>query len=482
MQNCSLQQKPCHMRFNFFLAVLLANCATLNAQLHIGGGAVGDLYKQHCANCHGQNLEGGQGVSLVDDEWKHGNRDADIANVISNGVVQMGMVPFRQVLSADQIRALVVFIREKGQMARQEARTRKLAAPDGIYHSELHNFKLEKVASGEGTLWAIDALPDGRLLATQKSGKLWLFDKDFKPTEITGIPSVWDHGQGGLLDVGVHPDYAKNGWIYLSFSESRDDKTGITAIVRGKLDGKRWVQQEEIFHVPVSFHSGAGVHFGSRFVFQNGYLYFSIGERGAGKQAQDTKRPNGKIHRIFDDGRIPDDNPFAKEPGAYKSIWCYGNRNPQGLDADPVTGQLWETEHGPRGGDEVNLIEPGKNYGWPEITYGINYDGKPISDKTAAPGLEQPKHYWTPSIAVCGIDFYVGARFPKWKNNLMVGGLASEELHRLVIKDGGVTKDEILFKGQGRVRDVLSAPDGNLYVILNGDREKEGIYRLSPAD
>lgn len=460
----------------------MACCATLHAQVRIGGGAVGDLYMQYCASCHGRNLEGGQAVSLIDDEWKHGGSDADISNVIRNGVPEMGMVPFKEALSEDQIRALVVFIREKKLLAGQEAQTQRHAPKDGIYKSELYDFRLEKVASGADTLWAIDSLPDGRLLATQKSGKLWLYDKNFKPTEITGIPKVWEHGQGGLMDVGVHPDYAKNGWIYLSYAESKDGEKGITAIVRGKIDGNRWVDQEEIFHVPERFHSRTGMHFGSRFVFQNGYLFFGIGERGAGDQAQDITRPNGKIHRIFDDGRIPDDNPFASKPGAYKSIWSFGNRNPQGLDADPVTGELWETEHGPRGGDEVNLIKPGNNYGWPLITYGINYDGKPISDRTAAPGLEQPMHYWTPSIAVCGIDFHTGDRFPKWRNNLFVGGLASEELHRLVVEKGAVTKDEIILKGQGRVRDVLSATDGNLYVILNGDKEREGIYRLTPSD
>lgn len=470
------------MRFQRIVLALVLTGAPLHAQVRIGGGAVGDLYKQYCAACHGQNLEGGQAVSLIDDEWKHGGSDEDIAKTIRNGVPQMGMVPYGSVLDEDQIRALVIFIREKNLLARQEGQTRRFAPQDGVFRSELHNFKLEKVAAGTGTLWAIDALPDGRLLATEKSGKLWLYDKDFNPTEITGIPHVWDHGQGGLMDVGVHPDYENNGWIYLSYNESPDGREGMTAVVRGKLDGNRWVGQEEIFHVPEKFHSGSGMHFGSRLVFQKGYLYFSIGERGAGDQAQDIKRPNGKIHRIFDDGRIPEDNPFVNEPDAYKSIWCYGNRNPQGLDANPVTGVLWETEHGPRGGDEVNLIEPGKNYGWPLITYGINYDGRPISDKTEAPGLEQPKHYWTPSIAVCGIDFYGGDRFPKWRNNLFVGGLSSEELHRLVIENGAVTRDEILFKGQGRVRDVLSAPDDYLYVILNGDREREGIYRVTPAE
>tara|TARA_B110000037_G_scaffold217209_1_gene277788 strand:- start:1605 stop:2210 length:606 start_codon:yes stop_codon:yes gene_type:complete len=198
--------------------------------------------------------------------------------------------------------------------------------------------------------------------------------------------------------------------------------------------------------------------------------------------AQDLTRPNGKIHRIHDDGRIPTDNPFVDVPDAYPSIWSYGHRNPQGLDLDPSTGLLWACEHGPRGGDETNLIEAGKNYGWPLITYGMNYNGSPMTDKTHQEGLEQPKHYWTPSIAVCGIDFYEGHNFPQWKNNLFVTGLSAQELQRLVIKDNQVVETEIVLKNQGRARDVLSAPDGHLYIILNEKTPVSGrICKLVPA-
>jgi aldose sugar dehydrogenase len=252
----------------------------------------------------------------------------------------------------------------------------------------------------------------------------------------------------------------------------------MTKVVRGRLDGNQWMGEEVIFEVPESFHTSRGVHFGTRFVFQDGYLFFSIGDRGAQDQAQVLSRPNGKIHRIHDDGRIPADNPFVDTPGAFKSIWTYGNRNPQGLDAHPVTGAIYSTEHGPRGGDETNLIEKGLNYGWPVITHGMNYSGTPITEKTEAPGMEQPLLHWTPSIAVCGIDFYEGDVFPDWKHDLFVGGLASQELHRLQIDGDAVTAHEIILHGEGRVRDVASGPDGYLYLVLNSP---DKVVRLVPA-
>ena len=253
-------------------------------------------------------------------------------------------------------------------------------------------------------------------------------------------------------------------------------------IVRGKIVRDQWTQEEIIFDVPARFHHSSGLHFGSRFVFKNRYLFFSIGDRGQRLQAQDLRTPAGKIHRIYDDGRIPEDNPFVHLKHAYKSIWAYGNRNPQGLDAHPVTGELWESEHGPRGGDEVNIIQRGENYGWPVITYGMNYDGSPITGETHRKGMQQPVHYWVPSISVCGIDFYEGDLFSGWKNDLFAGGLASQELHRLVIRRDKVVRDEVILKNQGRVRDVLSGPDGYIYVILNHTLALSTIQRLVPAN
>jgi glucose/arabinose dehydrogenase len=280
------------------------------------------------------------------------------------------------------------------------------------------------------------------------------------------------------MDVAVHPEHEKNGWVYLSFSDPGSDDSAMTAVVRGRITDGMWVDEETLFRAPAELYRKGRVHFGSRFVFDGeGYLFFTIGERGHQDDAQDITRPNGKVHRIYDDGRIPEDNPFVDRKDAIPSIWSYGHRNPQGLARHPLTGELYDAEHGPRGGDELNLVQQGRNYGWPVITYGMNYDGTPITSLTAKEGLEQPVTHWTPSLAVCAIDFYVGDRFPGWRHDLFLSSLAAEELLRLEIEDGEVVHQEVLFKGIGRVRDVVSGPDGYLYVSLEPGR----IARLVPA-
>ncbi len=458
------------------------------AQNKIGTGAVAELYQENCMACHGEALKGGLGPSLVDDVWIQGDSDEDIARVIREGVVLKGMVPYGNVLSTEQVRSLVIFIREMGQLAQTEGDESRQAPEDGVFKSEHHSFSLEKLASlEEDIFWSVSFLPDGSMLLTQFDGKLYVYRDGQLGEPITGIPEITVHGQGGLLEVQAHPEYAENGWIYLAYAEqsgkAEDNSLAyMTAIVRGRIKDGKWVNQEDIFRVPPKFHKKGGAHFGTRFVFQDGYLYFSIGDRGSMNDAQDLTRPNGKVHRIHDDGRIAEDNPFVAQLEAYPSIWSYGHRNPQGLDQHPVTGEIWATEHGPRGGDELNRIRKGANFGWPVITYGINYNGKPISGITSAPGMEQPVHYWTPSIAVCGIDFYEGDAFPKWTGNLFVGGLSSEHLERFKLNGDEVVEHEVVLKGQGRVRDVSTGPDGSLYVILNADRNKGpgAVYRLVP--
>jgi glucose/arabinose dehydrogenase len=457
------------------------------AQFNIGTGTVDELYQTHCATCHGAKLEGGQGSSLIDDEWKYGGTDADLTRIITQGLPDEGMVPWQETLSAEQIRALVIYIREQGRLARSaEPAPRPLAHAD-TFPTRHHRFTLERVTEIEDVLWSMAFLPDGSILLAQRDGFLWRY-ADGANHFIENIPEVWQHGQGGLLEVALHPDYATNGWIYLGYSENtgarENGKTaGKAAIVRGRIRDDQWVDQEDIFRVPGKFHTSSAVHFGTRFVFQDGYLFFSIGDRGRMHMAQDVTKPNGKIHRIHDDGRIPPDNPFVDQTDAYPSLWSLGNRNPQGLALHPVTGELWETEHGPRGGDEVNLIRRGLNYGWPEITYGMNYNGTPITAETAREGLEQPALHWTPSIAVCGIDFYTGDQFPSWQNHLLVGGLASQELHRLVLDGDRVIEDEVILSDMGRVRDVATGPDGSIYVAINSNSSETSIlYRLVPAE
>jgi glucose/arabinose dehydrogenase len=438
------------------------------------------VYAEVCAACHGPNLQGAQFGSLVDDTWTYGSDDASLTKSIREGHPDKGMPPMQAVLTDQEIRAMVIFIREEGAKFAREKATFAKPAADTVVQSEKHAFKLETVVEGVEFPWSIAFLPDGRMLVTEKAGRLRIVENGkLLPTPVGGTPAVWSKGQGGLLDVAVHPDYAKNGWIYLSYSDPGPNDSAMTAIVRGKLRDGQFVESQQIFKVPVELYRTGNVHFGSRFVFDGkGHIYFSIGERGQGPDAQDTTRPNGKVHRINEDGSIPKDNPFVSKPGAFTSIWSYGNRNAQGLAQHPVTRQLWEVEHGPRGGDELNKILPGRNYGWPVITYGMNYDGSPMTDKTALEGMEQPITYWVPSIAVCAIDFYTGSRFPQWKNQLFLGALAQQELRRLVIENDKVTHQEVLFKNVGRLRDVVSAPDGSIYIAFN---QPDRIARLVPA-
>ena len=440
---------------------------------------VGRLYTELCANCHGANMQGGQAQSLLDDVWRFGGDDASLAKSIREGHPEQGMPPMGGGLNDLEIRAMVIFIRESAEAFRRENTTFARPLPDATVPSERHAFRLETVAENLETPWSLAFLPDGRILITEKAGRLRVVENGrLLPDAVSGVPAVWAEGQGGLLDVGVHPEYAENGWIYLSFSDPGDNGSAMTAVVRGRLREGAFVDRETIYRAAPELYRRGPVHFGSRFVFDGGYLFFSIGERGQQTDAQDLSRPNGKVHRIHDDGRVPADNPFAQRAGALPSIWSYGHRNPQGLARHPVTGELWDAEHGPRGGDELNLVRPGLNYGWPVITYGMNYDGTPMTDRTAQAGMEQPVTYWVPSIAVCAIDFYAGDRFPEWKNNLFVGALAQQELRRLVIENGKVTHQEVLFKNIGRVRDVVAAPDGDIYVAFN---DPGRVARLVPA-
>jgi glucose/arabinose dehydrogenase len=278
------------------------------------------------------------------------------------------------------------------------------------------------------------------MLITEKGGALRLADAKgvLAPEPVQGVPTVTAKGQGGLLDVAVHPDYARNGWIYISYSDPGANDSAMTAVIRAKLQGNALVETQQLFKAPEATYRTGNPHFGSRFVFDGkGHVFFSIGDRGQQNDAQDVTRPNGKVHRINEDGSIPKDNPFVGKPGAIQSIWSYGHRNPQGLAMNPTTGALYDVEHGPRGGDELNLVTKGKNYGWPVITYGMNYNGTPMTDKTAAPGMEQPLTYWVPSIAVSSIGFYTGAKFPAWKGQLLLGSLAAQELRLVPAPAGG---------------------------------------------
>jgi glucose/arabinose dehydrogenase len=352
-----------------------------------------------------------------------------------------------------------------------------LVAGDFI-RSEKESFKIEVLADGLQNPWGIAKLPDGRFLLTQREGTLhFLSEKGLDPTPITGFPPVFSQGQGGLLDVILHPDYSENGWIYLSFSDLYEGKS-FTKIIRGKINDHQWTSTETIFEAPRSVYTHSNVHFGSRMVFDSqGFLYFSIGERGAMKEAQNLERAQGKIHRVCDDGKIPEDNPFVSQKNAVESIWAYGVRNPQGLFFDKEKGILWETEHGPKGGDELNIIRKGNNYGWPLVSYGINYNGQPISDKTEAPGITNPITYWVPSIAVSNVMKYEGNQFYQWKGNLFVVSLALQKFVRLEVDGEKVTHQEVIWEKQGRMRDIRTFDDGYIYILMNSPGK---IIRLKP--
>ena len=358
------------------------------------------------------------------------------------------------------------------------------AAMAEVVSSDAHRFRVETIADGLDHPWAVAQLPDGKFLVTERSGKLLLIDgPGANPRRISGVPAVYARGQGGLLDVALHPDYDTNGWIYLSFSKPLG-KDGHTAIVRGKLEGDRFTNVETIFDPPADQATDSGLHFGSRLVFDGrGHLFFSIGDRGGPttpeNPAPDLSKIAGKIHRIHDDGRVPADNPFVDTPGAMPSIWAYGSRNAQGLVYDSATGRLWETEHGPRGGDELNLIRKGLNYGWPLVTHGINYSGTTITDKKSSPSMQDPVVQWTPVIAASGLAIYQGDKFPRWRGNLFAGGLAGQRIVRLEMNGPAVASQEVLLKDTGRIRDVRSFDDGFLYVVYDDPGK---VVRLVPAD
>ena len=341
---------------------------------------------------------------------------------------------------------------------------------DSIEKTEKETFKIETFIDGFDVPWGMAFLPNKNLIVSDRNGSLWLVDyKSKTKTHIIGVPEVRYKGQGGLLDIQVHPEFINNNYIYIGFTsylKSKKNKT-FTSVVRGILENNSLTDQKIIYKADDIYYSNNTVHYGTRIVFdKEGYLYFSIGDRGERNQAQLLDYPNGKIHRLHDDGSIPKNNPFIQEKNAIKSIWTYGNRNPQGLAIHPVSAIIFETEHGPRGGDELNILSSGKNYGWPEITYGKNYSGTTITKYTHKEGMEQPVIHWTPSIAVCGIDFYDGEIFKNWKNDLLVSSLKFENLYRLKIKDNKVTEQEIVYRAGSRIRDVETGPEGFIYLAL----------------
>lgn len=451
------------------------------------------LYMENCAACHGANGEGGGGGTrtVLTKEKFDQKYDKPFFNAIKNGVPDMGMEAYGKVLSDADIWGLVVHLRElQARALRSEFGS--VPEQNGIFSTRLAKYKIETVVdqgNGLRTPWGVDWLPDGTMLVTNRPGTMVVVKNGRVDATVEGLPESAEIGQGGLMEVAVHPDYRRNRWIYLGYTEPKQDnpRQGMTKIVRGRLQlaagSAKWTDQQTIFELPKETYTGAGVHFGTRIVFDKGKLFFAIGDRGAQDRAQDLTRPNGKVFRVNDDGTIPADNPFVsaddKAKGHLPAIWSYGHRNPQGLVMD-AEGNLWDTEHGPRGGDELNLVKKGANYGWPVVSFSINYNDSsfttpwPASDQK----LEMPAFRWLPSIGVCGMDVARGPAFPEWRGDLLAGGLSGQNVDRIRVRKGALVEREEIFHGQGRVREVAVGPDGFVYIALN---QPDKIVRLVPA-
>ena len=439
------------------------------------------VYKTYCGGCHGSKLEGNSAPALIKTVWLHGSTHDAIFKNIKSGIPHTEMKGWSSVLKDNQINALVTFI-----VASQKQPPKANAAIPAKIVTKDYVLKVEKIDSGHtSTPWGIEFVNANRALISEKPGKLkWLINGKLDTVPVRGLPAATTQsGTGGFMDIALDPKYQENGWVYLGFSHTNGnildkDAPGMTKIIRGKIKDHEWTDEQTLFEVPDSLMVVRGDRWGCRFLFDKaGFLYFTIGDMGKAMASQDLSRPVGKVYRIYPDGSIPKDNPFVNTPGALPAIFTLGNRNVEGIAQHPVTGAIWATEHGPRGGDELNILKKGANYGWPVITYGIDYSGNIVSEKTEQKGMEQPVTQWTPSIAVCPAEFITSPLFAKWKNNLMIGALAFEELRRLVIVDDKVTKQEIIMKGYGRVRDIKTSPDGALYVLLN---KPDIILRITP--
>ena len=432
-------------------------------------------YGNYCASCHGKQVK-----AFVDREkWVYGSTRSEMFDVVKNGVEADGMPAYGEVLSDTQVYALVDYILAAIEDKKSDDFNTG-ANEDVVFVSEGMRLKLELVADNVTSPWAITQSQEGRLFYTETSGKLFS-KKDSVIQEITGLPSVKYKGQGGLMDVILHPDFENNHLIYLSYSKPKPDDDGLatTAIFLGRLENNAITDGKDIFIAEP--YLSTNLHYGSRMIFdKDGYLFVSIGERGRrDENPQYLGNDLGKIHRLNADGSVPVDNPFYNTPDARTSIYSYGHRNPQGLCYNPATNKIYDNEHGPKGGDEVNLIEAGNNYGWPVITYGINYIGTSITDLTHQEGMAQPIRYWVPSIATCGMDIVTSDKYPAWKGNILSGSLKFNYLHRDVFDENDLwLKEEKLFPEIGRMRSIEQCADGYIYFGVEAPGK---IFRIVPV-
>jgi glucose/arabinose dehydrogenase len=364
-----------------------------------------------------------------------------------------------------------------------------LVSGQSVFRSASHDYRVVTVVDALVQPWSIAFLPGGDWLITERPGRLRIVRQGkLLPEPVDGVPTVFHSSQGGLLEVAPHPSFASNRLLYLTYSKALPDKQSTTALVRGRFENDRLTGVEQLFE---SVSQGRG-HFGGKIAFdKSGYLFLTLGDRQVAPAgnleahpAQDLSNHHGTIVRLHDDGRVPADNPFVGRAGAKPEIWSYGHRNVQGLVIHPETGDVWANEHGPQGGDELNRIQPGRNYGWPVVGFGVNYTtGLAIHAGTHREGMEQPVHIWVPSIGISGAMIYTGDRFPGWRGNMFVGGMAGQRLARLTLQGQRVVNEETLVPRMGRIRDVRQGPDGLIYLVTDDrDGKPTPILRLEPIE
>ncbi len=429
-------------------------------------------YADFCADCHGRKLE-----QFINRKWTNGNSKSDVIKSIKYGIVSAGMPAYENTFSQKEIEALTDYILLKS-IDKIEKENPILSSK--VYRSNAYNLQTEIVVDNIEIPWGIKVTGDGTIYFTERKGTL----KIKKPNEtiiaVKNIPTVKNRGQGGMLDVTLHPDFKNNQWIYLSYSKNNPNGNGATtAVIRGKLVGDELKEIKEIFEALP--YNGKRHHYGSRMVFDDqGYLYISVGDRGVrDKNPQSLSNSCGKIHRVHDDGSIPKDNPFYGKNNVVPSIWTYGNRNPQGLVFDEVNKIVWEHEHGPKGGDELNLVNKGVNYGWPIASYGINYIGTKFTDITEREDFQSPVTYWVPSIAPSGMAIIKGENYPKWNGNILTGSLKFDYISRVKVNGSKMLEEELILKDIGRVRSIEMGADGYLYV---GVEDPGRILRIVVRD
>ncbi|HLO82189.1 MAG TPA: PQQ-dependent sugar dehydrogenase [Chitinophagaceae bacterium] len=457
----------------FLIAVTETGCGS-GKQSSNGEAKAEENYTSYCASCHGEKM-----IAFTDREWKHGSTDSALYASISHTWAKE-VKSFDSVLSDQDKKELVAYIQTGIKNANKYIL--KGDPTSNVFKTDSLTVRLDTVLSGVQVPWSMAFLPGEQMLITERGGKLFLVQPGKDKLEIKGLPEVVAEGQGGLFDIKIDPGYPTNKMIYLSFAKGVKSDSGLvttTAVVSAKFNGQTLTDLKEIFVAQP--YQKTRHHYGGRLEFaKDGYLYVTVGDRGKEfDNPQSLQNDAGKVHRIKTDGTYPADNPNASAGGNKPTVYSYGHRNPQGMALNPQTGDIWETEHGPRGGDEINHIQKGKNYGWPVITWGINYDGKPISQHGAKEGMEQPLLYWIPSIAPSGMAFMQGDKYRGWANTLLVGSLRFRFLNLCYLDGNKVVKEEAILRNIGRVRDVRMGPDGYVYVAV----ETPGyVFRLVPVN